>query len=115
MKNLIILVIIGFGAFQFFEKYGNSVPPQFEGNYVSVYGRDSCGYTKKMLSELNSAGVKYHYFSVDDNDSADELHLRMKASGISTRRYNLPLVDVNGDITIRPKAKDVLEGFTSQL
>jgi hypothetical protein len=66
-----------------------------------------------MRSELNSAGIKYHYFSVDDNDAADELHLRMKASGISTRRYNLPVVDVNGDISIRPKAKYVLRDFTS--
>ena len=111
MKNLIILIIIVAGVYQLWGKYVNSVSPRFEGSYISVYGRDSCGYTKRLLSKLTSERVKFHYFSVDDKANADDLHLRMEASGISTRRYNLPVVDVSGDITVRPKFRDVLTNY----
>ena len=79
--------------------------------YISVYGRDSCGFTKRMLADLDSAGIEYHYFSVDDKNISDDLHARMEASGISTRRYNLPVVDVSGDISVRPKSKEVLKEY----
>ena len=54
------------------------------------------------MKNLDSAGVTYRYFSVDDKESADDLYARMTASGISTRQYNLTDVDVGGDVSVRP-------------
>lgn len=112
MRNLIILVILAVTAFQVWDKLGHSVAPKFDGPYVAVYGRDSCGFTKRMLADLDSSGITYHYFSVDEKNIADDLHARMEGSGISTRRYNLPVVDVSGEISVRPKSKDVLDEYS---
>lgn len=105
------LILISVSGCGFVDTDYDGLPPKFDGPYVSVYGRVSCGVTKRMMKDLDSAGVTYRYFSVDDKESADDLHARMKASGISTRQYNLPVVDVGGDISVRPKSKEVLKNM----
>ncbi len=115
MKKLIVLIVIGFGVFQAWERYGPSsnFEPIFTEPYVAVYGRNSCGWTKKMLKDLKSSNINYRYFEVDKKAVADSLHKRMENSGISTRRYNLPVVDVNGSLSIRPKFKKVSNDYQS--
>lgn len=115
MKNLVIIIVASFACFQLWEKYRYSPDPIFDVPYVAVYGRNSCGFTKQMISGLESKGVNYHYFIVDDKNVSNELHSRMESSGISTRRYNLPVVDVNGDISVRPKLTDVLDEYDEVL
>ena len=113
MKKIIMLAIIGFGMFQAWGKYGHGsyTVPIFTEPYVAVYGRNSCGWTKKMLKDLKSSNINYHYFEVDDKSVADNLHKRMDDVGISTRRYNLPVIDVNGQISVRPKFAKVSNDF----
>jgi len=115
MKNLLILAVFVFGAFQMWERFGNSVQPIYDESYVAVYGRNSCGFTRAMLSDLKSSGVNYHYFDVDDGAVAGNLHSRMESSGMSTRRYNLPVIDVNGDISVRPEFKRDLSEYNKKL
>jgi hypothetical protein len=105
MKKIIMLAIIGFGVFQAWGKYWpeSSVVPIFTEPYVAVYGRDSCSVTQNMLKDLKSSNINYHYFEVDNKSVADKLHKRMSDVGISTRKYNLPVVDVNGQLSVRPK------------
>lgn len=112
MKKLLLIIVLGVGLFQIWDKYGRSVQPLYAEPYVAVYGRDSCGFTKKMLSDLKSSGVNYRYFIVDDQSVANELHARMEASGISIRRYNLPVVDVNGHLAVRPSYQDVISRYS---
>ena len=108
---------MAFGSFQLWQKYSSStvIAPSFAEPYVAVYGRNSCGFTKQMLSSLERAGVNFHYFIVDDRQVASNLHARMEASGISTRRYNLPVVDVNGYIDLRPDFQTVLAEYNEKL
>lgn len=115
MKNLVILALVIFGAVQLWEKYGGQSQPIYDQPYVAVYGRNSCGFTKKMLADLKASGIDYHYFIVDDRDTADTLHARMQAAGISTRRYNLPVVDTNGIIEVRPGIEDVVARYHAGL
>jgi glutaredoxin len=117
MKSLLIIAVLAIGSFQMWQKYKPSTPvsPSFEEPYVAVYGRNSCGFTKQMLSNLERTGVNYHYFVVDNKQVATSLHSRMKASGISTKRYNLPVVDVNGYITVRPNFQSVLTDYNEIL
>ncbi|GAB1259009.1 hypothetical protein NBRC116494_35110 [Aurantivibrio plasticivorans] len=83
--------------------------------YVAVYGRDSCSVTQKMLAELRDAGIKYEYFVVDDEATADKLHSRMEAADLSTRRYNLPVVDTNGSLVVRPTLDYVISTYNAGL
>ena len=105
MKKLLLLVFIGFCLAKGWQDFGptSKVEPLFAQSYVAVYGRDSCGYTKSMVKNLQQSQVSYRYFNVDDKVVADQLHSRMRQAGISTKRYNLPVVDVNGDLSVRPK------------
>jgi len=76
--------------------------PLYEQPYLIVYGRDSCGMTQNTLQSLRSAGIAHRYRSVDDRQVADVLHTRMRRQGIDTRRYMLPVVDLNNRISVQP-------------
>lgn len=119
MKNLIIIALLVFAGVKGWQKFSgsgsDSVAPLYQQSYVAVYGRNNCGYTRQMLSALKSSSTHYKYFQVDDRQVADQLHSRMTDSGISTRRYNLPVVDVNGQISVRPKPDSVLASYRAQL
>jgi len=107
MRNL--LVFIGFCLVKGWQDFGptSKVEPLLNESYVAVYGRDSCSFTKRMVKNLQQSQVNYRYFNVDDKIIADQLHSRMKQAGIPTKRYNLPVVDVNGDLSVRPKFSHV--------
>jgi len=109
MKNWILLALLAFGGFSWWQDHAAQIAPLYNEPYVAVYGRNSCGFTQKMLSELRSSGITPRYFVVDNPGVADTLHQRMESSGISTRRYNLPVVDSNGKLSIRPTLASVIE------
>lgn len=73
-----------------------------------VYGRESCSVTRRTLRDLNDARVRYRFESVDDAAVADVLHERMRGMGIDTRRYHLPVVDLNNSMTVRPESEQLI-------
>lgn len=112
MKKLFIYICILFAAFKGYEAYKlSSLEPLHTGPYIVVYGRNTCGFTQKMRKGLAANGVSHHYLIVDDKQVADVLHKRMTASSISTRRYNLPVVDVSGKLYVRPTLERVLTEY----
>lgn len=117
MTRMVFLIAMALGLYQAWQEFGPrpEVTPLYESSYVAVYGRQTCGWTQQMRDRLQAAGVKYHYFSVDDTQAADQLHGRMQASGLSTRQYNLPVVDVSGKLSIRPEPENVIRDYRSQL
>jgi len=117
MKKVAVIALLIFAGFKGWERYqsNQSLDPLMEQPYVVVYGRDSCGFTQKTLDDLSSAGVNFRYFKIDEREVADSIHTRMEESRISTRRYNLPVVDVNGKISIRPSIDDVLAMYGQKL
>lgn len=117
MKNLIILALLIFAGYQAWERFApkDKIAPLESSSYIAVYGRDSCGWTQRTLKELARNGVNYRYFVVDEPRVADLLHSRMNASGISTRRYNLPVVDVNGSLMVRPDVEVAIQQYREKL
>ncbi len=85
--------------------------PLRDSPYVMVYGRDACGITKRMLADLGRAGIPYTYKIVDDPAVKEELHPRMKTARLNTRKYGLPVVDVNGEMMMRPKSEVVAQKY----
>ncbi|MCG8394853.1 MAG: hypothetical protein MI745_17395 [Pseudomonadales bacterium] len=117
MKNLIIIVIVVIAGYKAWEQLspGKSVSPLESRSYIAVYGRDNCGWTQRALKELARSGVNYKYYVVDHSPVAEQLHARMEQSGISTRRYNLPVIDVNGELMVRPELGVVMEKYKNKL
>jgi len=114
MKRILLLTIFIIAGYQGWNKYSyvlNKPEPLYEEPYVVVYGRNSCGFTQQTIKDLKKAGIPFEYENIDDRSTADLLHSRMSKSGIETRRYNLPVVDVSNDITIRPKVVSIIEKY----
>lgn len=113
MKKLFIYACFGFALFKGWEKLSapDYVEPLLEEPYVAVYGRGTCGFTSQMISNLKGSDINYKYFVVDESDVADVLHSRMEKLGVSTRRYLLPVVDVNGKLFVRPSFNEVIDEY----
>ena len=114
MKNIFILLLIIGAGYQGWVKVSpafTKADPLYDEPYIVVYGRNSCGFTQKTLKELKRSGIPFEYKIVDDKSVADLLHSRMRDSGIDTRRYNLPVVDVNNDFSIRPKSSSIIDAY----
>ncbi|MBM7070940.1 hypothetical protein JQC92_02640 [Shewanella sp. 202IG2-18] len=109
IRKLAILTLLAIAAHQGWQKLAPKpeLEPIFDSAYVAVYGRNTCGHTQRLVKQLKAQGYTPHYFSVDDKAVADELHERMESQGMSVERYDLPVVDVNANLRIRPSLENV--------
>ncbi len=80
--------------------------------YVTVYGRDSCGWTGALREELRLRGVPFQFQIIDDSAVGAELYPRMQRQGLSVEFFNLPVVDVNGGLVIRPAWQEVVDRYS---
>jgi len=111
---VVAFVILVLGVEQmgvFHDNTHNIIEASYDKPYVVVYGRDSCGWTQKYLSDLRNEGIEAIYKSVDNEEVCDELEPRMEKTGLDTRSYYLPVIDANGQIFIRPALNEVLEAY----
>jgi len=114
MKLLVLLALIAavfLGWTELPALLAGGPEPLQDTPYVTVYGRDACGYTKQMLTGLSRSGVPYTYKIIDDPRVKKELHPRMEQAGLSTRRYGLPVVDVNAEMMLRPNPDVVAKKY----
>lgn len=110
MRFLLIalLAFAGYKGYQHLQRPTVTVEPLSDRPYLVVYGRESCSITRRTMRDLNDARVRYRFESVDDAAVADVLHARMEGMGIDTRRYFLPVVDLNNTITVRPDNEQLI-------
>lgn len=87
---LVVLVIAGYFLWQkfFHDDKDKLIETSYEKPYVVVYGRDSCGWTLKYLSDLRNEGIEVIYKIVDNEEVSDEI---TSSNGKSWLRYNVIL------------------------
>lgn len=78
------------------------LPPLYREPYIVVYGRDRCSITTSFRNYLDSVDIPFEYKSVDNGVAEKELHSRMAEGELYFGRYDLPVVDLNGVLYIRP-------------
>ncbi len=79
------------------------------GSMVDVYGRTSCGYTRRMISELQRAGVPMRFHDIDEPATRGVFLGRFANSGLATARgLALPVVSVAGQDLARPSPDSVI-------
>jgi glutaredoxin len=111
MKKFLIaalIILVAYHAWQTFSNRPSRLESLYKEPYVVVYGRDSCSFTQNLLKELRDRDIKYIYENVDDEGVEDKLHPRMEKAGLDTKKYLLPVIEVNGEMFIRPKLEIVL-------
>ena len=114
MKNILIIMVLVAAGYQAWNRFSPSVTgpePVHDGPYIVVYGRNSCSFTLQTLKDLEASGVPFEYRIVDDKSVAVSLHARMQDAGMNTRRYNLPVVEVNNNFSIRPRPESIIESY----
>lgn len=87
----------------------NTPPPHLK--RVTLYGRDSCGYTYQMKTQLNSYEIPFIFQSVDNRQTSTYLHSLMDSLGHNTASYPLPVIYVNGELLFRPDIEEVVQKF----
>jgi hypothetical protein len=60
------------------------------------------------------SGVQHYSMTSQHQAIALDLQSRMTAANISTKMYNLPVVDVNGTLSVRPEFEAVLTRYKEQ-
>jgi hypothetical protein len=109
MKKLVLLALVAFAGYKAWDHYKTpELKPLYDQPYVVVYGREGCGFTEETVNRLRRARIQFEYLTVDDRATADELHTRMKLSGLDTSYYLLPVVDVNNSLSIRPENDELV-------
>lgn len=113
MKKLLLMIFFAVAVYHGWQKWGgeNTLSYTPGSPYVIVYGRNSCGWTSRMREQLTSAGIAFDYRIVDDRRVADDLHAKMESLGIDTRHYNLPVMEVNGRMFVRPDLETVVRVY----
>jgi len=76
---------------------------------VTVYGRDSCGYTRSTVVALDVAKVPFRYLRTTDQEVRRALFEKMDAAGIPDGPFKLPVVEIDGTLSMRPDIDDMLE------
>lgn len=100
----ILVVAVGFAVSSTRQP---KVAPLYAEPYVIIYGRADCGLTRAMAEDLFEAGIPYQFKSIDDPGVGDEIYPRMRAAGLDTSYFLLPVIDVNGHILLKAKVKDI--------
>lgn len=117
MKNkliyLIIAIMVCYLGYQRF--IGDKADSLYDEPYVVLYGKTTCGWCRQMENDLRSNDIPYTFEDLEIQAVNDELHPRMEKAGLDTRRYNLPVIDVNGNFFIRPDIETVAAAYNDAL
>jgi arsenate reductase-like glutaredoxin family protein len=79
-----------------------------------VYGNPDCSITTKYVNELKEAGIPFTFKNIGERAIHKEFSQQMAESGISGT-IDLPVVDNNGDVAIRPNLVALLKSKKPEL
>lgn len=130
MRNLILILVVIAGGAELWKRYGSQLSNSLSTPLTAsssddaaraenlrprliVYGRNSCGLTTQMRKSLAQRGITFEYRIVDNAAVADELHSHMESQGMATQRYNLPVVEIHGNLYQRPTPGGVINDYAN--
>ncbi len=88
---------------------------QVTGPAVDVYGRTGCGFTRRMLADLQSAGIPVRYYDIDVPAIEAQFDSRFRHAGLLRNgMYELPVVEVDGRSYARPSLESVAYRFRNR-
>jgi len=85
-------------------------PPPPPGTELIIYGRNSCGMCAGLKGDLDREGIPYRMVSIDDFDGNNEMFEKAATTewyANSGGSVGLPVVDVWGDVMMRPSVADI--------
>lgn len=93
---------------------GSAARPANE-QVIEVYGRNACGYTRRMLAELQAAQVPVRYHDIDAPAVEAAFQARFADAGLMHNgSYALPVVAVAGQSLARPSPGSVIYRYNAR-
>ncbi len=90
-------------------------PEQVRGPAVDVYGVAGCGFTRRMLADLQLAGVPVRYYDLDKPAVETRFNDRFRHAGVLRAGvYELPIVEVAGKALARPSSDSIIDRFRTR-
>ncbi len=81
---------------------------------VLVYGRDNCTYTQRTLASLRAKDIPVMYINIDYADASRTFHEKFDGTSLAgDRGYALPVVELDGNVSMRPNPDTVASQFRS--
>ncbi|WP_026317959.1 thioredoxin domain-containing protein [Algicola sagamiensis] len=113
MRDLLIaLTVLGFIVYQVYFDKNNmgfvSAAPLYSGKYVEVYGKKDDIATEAMMRYLDDAGVNFNYVRLEKQENWEFISKRLKNAGDERHHWDLPIVDINGQITTNPDPDKII-------
>jgi glutaredoxin len=94
---LFVLAMAAYGVWDHYRKTESVAAMSGAHEQVIMYSLTTCGYCKQKRRELTAAGIAFSEYFIDkDAARREELHTKMEHSGLSVRRYGVPILDVHG-------------------
>ncbi len=88
---------------------------QVRGPAVDVFGRTGCGFTRRMLTDLQSAGIPVRYYDIDVPAIEAQFDQRFRHAGLLRNgMYEPPIVEVGGRSYARPSSESVAYRFRNR-
>jgi len=106
--------IISAAFFLFSADFNSSTPSLMAGEKTSdiiLYGNEKCGYCRETRNYLETNSIPYIYRDVELYGTYQEEMYR-KISGAGTARF--PVVDIKGQILIRPSIEDIQKAMRGE-
>lgn len=108
-RTLLACVVLAAGVIASCKPAAQS--PLYDEAYIVLYGRPECSACKDYQKDLDDARISYAFKNIDDTNVQQELYSRMNKAGLNTSYFELPVIDVNGKIAIRPELREVIKDF----
>jgi uncharacterized protein YkwD len=83
-------------------------PPASNTGTLALYGRPGCGLCKRMMQDLDRAGIAYTFFDVDQNQGYNrDMWNHVSRVYPGTDSVTLPVIVIDGAVLISPSFQEV--------
>lgn len=94
-----LAILVAFGAYHWYSN-NHGGASRFTGeahDELIMYSLTTCGYCKQKAKELESEGIPYVEYYIDqDHNRRDELNEKLAKSGYPPKGYGTPIFDAYG-------------------
>ncbi len=99
MKKIIILCLVIYGAFQWYENSNNKLAGSYGEPHdeLIMYSLTTCGFCKQKAKELKAENIAFTEYYIDtDSKKMKELNAKLTRAGFKPKSYGTPIFDAYG-------------------
>jgi len=85
-----------------------------ETNDIIIYSSTSCGWTKEMISFLETNKIQYIFKDLDNENNHREMTDAVEKAFYKSD-YSYPVMNIKGQIVMRPALKDVKKALSGEI